>query len=296
MGLLVCLLVAIVSLLGTRTSLLDTVGINGSESARGASTWCAPRGLPTLASTDRRDLLQLREGLLRVFAVTRGSGYSGGVIAPEDMWSDNSPLGSRASRLADGRWPAGYEVRWWTRYYDLVADVLVFGTPRQALAFFGQAAGTDCHRDGVRQPAPWPSQARNLAWVNPDHASQNDAFLLRGRRVYRVAAVRLNDAPKETARVQRRVGTKLVDLLACILPGADCPAGGAVTVDYSGSVGKAGGSPVNCAAIESRLVGETQAVICSRSARSASATISAARLGSPRASRCACWAIRRAAA
>lgn len=228
-----CLVAAIVSLLGTRTSLLDTAGIGGSGSARGASTWCAPRGLPPLASTDRGDLLQLRDGLLRVFAVTRGRGYSGGVIAPEDMWSDNSPLGPRASRLADGRWPAGYEVRWWTRYYDLVADVLVLRTPHRALAFFEQVASSDCHRDGAQQPAPWPPRAHNLAWLNPDHAPQNDVFLLRGRRVYRVAAVRLDDAPKETARVQRRIGAKLVDALACVLPGADCATGGAVGVDYS---------------------------------------------------------------
>ena len=40
---------------------------------------------------------------------------------------------------------------------------------------------------------------------------------------------------------------------------------------------------------------KAQAVICSCLARSASATIWAARLGSPRASRCACWAMRRAA-
>lgn len=232
-GLLVCLLVAIVSLLGTRTTLLDTVGIGGNGSAQGASTWCAPRGLPTPASTDRHDLIQLRDGLLRAFAVTRGRGYSGGVIAPEDMWSDNLPLGARASRLAGGRWPAGYEVRWWTRYYDLAADVLVFGTPHRALAFFRQAASTDCHRDGAQQRAPWPPEARNLAWLNPDHAAQNDVFLLRGRRVYRVAAVRLDDAPEETARVQRRIGAKLADTLACVLPGADCATGGAVSVDYS---------------------------------------------------------------
>ncbi|HXC23067.1 MAG TPA: hypothetical protein VNU28_00665, partial [Solirubrobacteraceae bacterium] len=139
-GLLVCLVAAIVSLLGTRTSLLDGVGVGGSGSAQGASTWCAPRGLPALVSTNRDDLLQLRDGLLRLFAVTRGRGYSGGVIAPEDMWSDNLPLGPRASRLAGGRWPAGYEVRWWTRYYDLAADDLVFSTPHRALAFFKQAA------------------------------------------------------------------------------------------------------------------------------------------------------------
>jgi hypothetical protein len=231
--LLVCLGAAIIALLCTRTGLLGTVGIGGSGSAEGASTWCVPHGLPTLASADRSEVLQLRDGLLRAFDVTGGRGYTGGVVAPEDMWSDDSPLRADASRLAGGRWPAGYEVRWWTRAYDLVADVLVLGSAHQARAFFEEAASTDCHRDGVqRAAARWLPQGRNLAWVNPDHARQSDVFLLRGRRVYRVAAVRLDDARAETARAERRTGAEIADALACVLPGAECRAAGAVNVDY----------------------------------------------------------------
>ncbi len=232
--LLVCLGAAVIALLGTRTNLLGTVGIGGSGSAEGASTWCAPRGLPALAAVDRDELLQLRDGLLRVFDVIGGRGYTGGVATPEDMWSDDSPLGPRASRLADGRWPAGYEVRWWTRAYDLVADVLVFESTHQARELFAEAASTDCHRGGVQRPAArWLPQARNLTWVNPDHVRQSDVFLLRGRRVYRVAAVRLDDARAETARAERRTGTEIADALACVLPGAECRAWGAVSIDYS---------------------------------------------------------------
>ena len=232
--LLVCLGAAVIALLGTRTSLPGAVGLGGSGSAEGASTWCAPRGLPTLASADRGELLQLRDGLLRVFDVTGGRGYTGGVVTTEDMWSDDSPLGPRASRLADGRWPAGYEVRWWTRAYDLVADVLVFGSTRQARELFAEAASTDCHRDGVQRPAArWLPQARNLTWVNPDHVRQSDVFLLRGRRVYRVAAVRLDDAPAETARAERRTGAEIADALACALPRTGCRVRGAVSIDYS---------------------------------------------------------------
>ena len=232
--LLICLGAAVVSLLCTRTSLLGTVGIAGSGSAEGASTWCAPRGLPALASADRGDLLQLRDGLLRVFDVIGGRGYTGGVVTPEDMWSDDSPLGPDASRLADRRWPAGYEVRWWTRDYDLVADVLVFGLAHHARELFEEAASTDCHRDGVQRPAArWLPQASNLTWVNPDHVRQSDVFLLRERRVYRVAVVRLNDAPAETARAERRTGAEIADALACVLPGAGCRPSGAVSIDYS---------------------------------------------------------------
>jgi hypothetical protein len=232
--LLICLGAAIISLLCTRTSFLDAVGIGGSGSAEGASTWCVPRGLSTLVSADRGELLQLRDGLLRVFDVIGGRGYTGGVVTPEDMWSDDSPLGPHASRLANGQWPAGYEVRWWTRAYDLVADVLVFESAHHARELFEEAASADCHRDGVQRPAArWLPQARNLMWVNPDHVRQSDVFLLRGRRVYRVAAVRLDDAPAETARAERRTGAEIADALACVLPGAECRASGAVSVDYS---------------------------------------------------------------
>jgi hypothetical protein len=231
--LLVCLGAAIVVLLGMRTSLQGAVGIGGGGSVEGASTWCAPRGLPAPASADLSELLELRAGLLKVFTFSGGRGYSGGVVTPEDMWSDDSPLGSRSSRSADGLWPAGYEVRWWTRDYDLVADVLVLRTARQAGKLFAEAASADCHRAGAQRPARLPPQGRNLAWVNPDQARQNDVFLLRGRRLYRIAAVRLDSAPAETARAERRAGAELADTLACILPGAGCMASEAVSVDYS---------------------------------------------------------------
>lgn len=230
--LLACLGVAIVALLGTRTSLLSASGIGSGGRAEGASTWCAPHGLPTLASIDLRELLELRAGVLAVFAISGGRGYTGGVTNPEDMWSDDSPLGPRASRLANGLWPAGYEVRWWTRDYDLVADVLVFGAPGEAREFFEEAAGSDCHRAGSQRPALSPPRARNLEWVNPDSAKQNDVFLLRGRRVYRVAAVRLRGAPAETARAELRVGAEVVDTLGCALPSAGCAVRGAESVDY----------------------------------------------------------------
>jgi hypothetical protein len=149
------------------------------------------------------------------------------------MWSDDSPLQPRSARSADGPWPAGYELRWWTRNYDVVADVLVFSAARQAREFFEDAASTDCHRAGRQRPARWPPLARNLAWVNPDDAKEDDVFLLRGRRVYRVAAVRLEGAPAMTAQAEQRVGADVVDALACALPRAGCTASGTVSVAYS---------------------------------------------------------------
>ncbi|HXB65296.1 MAG TPA: hypothetical protein VNV42_10515 [Solirubrobacteraceae bacterium] len=228
--LLVCLGGAIVLLLGTRTSLLGAAAIGGGD-AQGASnapTWCTPRGLPAPTDADPEALIALRARLLRVFALYGGQRYVGGIATPGDMWSDDLPLRLRSSRLADGLWPAGYEMRWWTRDYDVGADVFAFGGSRQARELFKVAASTDCHRDGVLWPAFSPPRARNLMWVNPDLARQSDVFLLRGSRVYRIAAVRLQGAPAESVQAQRRTGARLLDALACVLPDAQCKASGAV--------------------------------------------------------------------
>jgi hypothetical protein len=225
--LLVCLGAAVALLLGTRTNLLGAVGVGGSgSSADGASAWCVPNRLPAPADADPEELVELRDGLLRVFALSGGRRYAGGIVTPEDMWSDDPPLRLRSTRLADGLWPAGYEMRWWMRDFDVGADALVFGGARQALEFFGQAASTDCHRAGVVWSALSPPRARNLTWVNPDHVRQSDVFLLRGRYVYRIVAVRLEGAPAETALRERQAGARLVDTLACVLPGAGCTASG----------------------------------------------------------------------
>ncbi len=228
-----CLGAAIVLLLGTRTSLLGAVGVGGGGNAEGrvgnavrASMWCIAHRLPALAGADIEELVELRRGPLAVFESSGGRRYAGGIVTPEDMWSDDSPLRVRSSRLADGLWPAGYEMRWWTRDYDVGADALLFGEAREAREFFEEAASTYCHRAGVVWPALSPPRARNLTWVNPDDAQQTDVFLLSGRRVYRVAAVRLQGAPAETAQAERRTGARLTDTLACALPGAGCTASG----------------------------------------------------------------------
>jgi hypothetical protein len=216
-------------LLGARTSLLSVAEISGGGNPQGASTsstWCAPPRLPVPAGAGLEELVALRAVLLRVFALYGGRRYAGGIVTPEDMWSDDPPLRLRSTRLADGLWPSGYEMRWWTRDFDIGADALVFGGARQAREFFGEAASTDCHRAGVLWSALSPPRARNLAWVNPDHARQSDVFLLRGRHVYRIVAVRLEGAPAETAQVERRTSARFIDTLACVLPGAGCTASG----------------------------------------------------------------------
>ncbi len=231
--LLVCLGATIVLLLGTRTSLLNAVGVGGGGdaegqvgSAVGASMRCVAHRLPALADADLDELVELHRAPLAVFEDSGGSRYAAGIATPEDMWSDDLPLRVRSSRSADGLWPAGYEIRWWTRDYNVAADALMFAESREAREFFGEAASTYCHRAGVVWLALSPQRASNLTWVNPDDARQSDVFLLRGRRVYRVVAVRLQGAPAETAQAERRAGARFTDTLACALPGAGCTAPG----------------------------------------------------------------------
>jgi hypothetical protein len=209
-----CLIVAWV---GGRLSVLDALGLGGGGSTEKAVSWCIPRSLPTAAIVGPGELLDLRAG---VSAVTPEDGrrYASGVALPEDMWSDGGPTTLNASRMAGGRWPAGYELRWWTRDYDTVADVVMFSNARQAGEFFQEAAGTRCRRAGRSYSTVFAPQARDLTWTNPDSVKQSDTFLLRGRRVYRIAAVSLVDATP----VGQRADLAFTEALACRLPGAGC--------------------------------------------------------------------------
>jgi hypothetical protein len=215
--LLVCLCGALAGLLGSSTSLLSRLGGGSGASAEGASTRCAPPGLPEPAGAGIAQLVELRADLIAA-TPRAGRRYAGGIFTPADIWSDDEPQRLRSSRLPDGRWPAGYELRWWTPLYDTVADVLVFSGSRQARAFFQAAASTRCHRAGVSRTPAFPPQARGLAWVNPDDAQQEDVFLLRGASVYRVAVVRLARTPA----VARHVDFEFAAALACGLPAAGC--------------------------------------------------------------------------
>ena len=72
-----------------------------------------------------------------------------------------------------------------------------------------------------------PSGAGNLYWVNPDNAQQWDVLFARGRRLYRVGDVPAS-YPPATSPAQRTLerdrANSTVEVLACALPGAGCPA------------------------------------------------------------------------
>jgi hypothetical protein len=222
-ALLACLWVAVLALLLTRTGLGRALGVGGGgEAARAAPAWCTPGRLPPLARVDFKQLLALRAELPRVIAPIGGHRYEGGVASAERMWSDNSPQPLDAVRPVEGRWPAAYEMRWWTAgNADVAADVLAFPSDKQATRFFAKATSVHCHRDGQQPPSALPPRVRNLVWVNPDRVTEYDAYLRRGRLVYRVVDV----PPRPHAGrspAQPLTTVYAVDLLACALPEAGC--------------------------------------------------------------------------
>lgn len=215
--LLVCLALSVGGLLASGEGIFATA----RRSSQSAHT-CALGNLPALATVDFRGLLELRASLLAVMEPLRTRRYASGTVQPENMWSDDPPHRIASARLPDGRWPAGYEMRTWAgNGDDIAADVLLFATESQARTFFGQAAGAHCHRAGRAAPAPSPALARNLIWVNPDGPTEDDAFLLAGRRVYRIVDVRARQ-PIRPSGGGGQASVSIVDHLACSLAGAGC--------------------------------------------------------------------------
>ncbi len=219
--LLVCLGIAVFALLGSHNSILS----RGSGSSAASPDWCVPVTPPPLRNVPWRQVEDLRASLLPVMAPLARSRYAWGIVSAEDVWTVNSPQSIRSSEM-DGLWPASYEMRSWAidpqlapEQDDIVADVFLFAASGQARRFFAEATGTRCHRDGTERPASQPPQARNLTWVNPDGPTQEDVFLLRGPRVYRIGDVR----PRTHSSAEQRPGVSRINALACALPGANCP-------------------------------------------------------------------------
>jgi hypothetical protein len=221
-ALLGCLGAATIVLLG-RIGLFRAAGFSSHRTQGAAASWCVPGGLPPLARVDVNQLLALRVSLTRVIAPLGGRRYAGGITVPQDMWSDNSPQTPDSARSAQGTWPGGYEMRWWTPGgADVAADALAFADPAQARSFFKRASGVGCHHDAIQPPPLWLRHGRNLVWVNPDDVTEYDAFLQRGRLVYRVVVVSPPPTHGHRLRHPERAGVYGVDALACTLPDANC--------------------------------------------------------------------------
>ena len=220
--LLACLAAAIVALLAGGNGFSSS----SSGNAVASGSRCAP-ATPSLAEASVSELRDLHASLLAMMEPLSRTRYAYGIAAPEAAWFDESPSNLKSSVLADGNWPAGFEMRSWvvdpqltSTYEDVGADVFMFARAAQARSFFIEASSARCHRAGVEGLASRPPLAHTLTWVNPDDAAEQDVFLLRGPLVYRVAVVRPQGRAPSTS--QRQAGLARAAALACALPDAGC--------------------------------------------------------------------------
>jgi hypothetical protein len=183
---------------------------------------CPIAGAPSVIDISRSRLAGLRRDIRRVISLEPGlRPYELGTSSSLAAWSDAEP--GTSSALPDGPdIPGGYEMRWWMRNRDdLVADAWVFAGTGQAHDFLVRASSVRCRTASTAVAASFPSGGRDLEWRNPEGYVQEDVFLLRGRRVYRVSVVVAGAGGSATA-AKRKAAFLLVNDLACTLPGAGC--------------------------------------------------------------------------
>ena len=180
--------------------------------------------LPALATAGLGEIVQLRAALLPVMApLAHGRYYQVGIAAPQDAFSDDSPLAVRSSRLPEGGWPASFEMRAWALAGgDVAGDVFVFATEAQARAFFEKATSTRCRHAGTEMAVSTPYGARDLAWINPDDVAQLDVYLVRGARVYRIGEVPSWAGDSRFSEVELERLAARVNAMACRLAQAGC--------------------------------------------------------------------------
>jgi hypothetical protein len=183
---------------------------------------CPVAGAPSAASVPRGQLVGLRRDIRRVVSFERGlRPYELGPIGSIAAWSDGEP-GTSGSLPAGGSEQAGYEMRWWMRDRDdVVADVWVFADAKEARDLFTRASSSKCRPASMAVAAPYPPGGRDLQWRNPDGFVQEDLYLLRGRRVYRVSVVKAGVGASASDAV-RSAAFLLVNDLACALPSSGC--------------------------------------------------------------------------
>ena len=223
--LLSLLAVLVFCLVVTRVGLLGLGGTSPSDALGGVwAQGCPMRAAPPVATAASDELLGLREDLRRVVrGLSHRRLYSLGSVTSDNAWTDNSPQGGAGRLVVSAGVPGAYEMRWWVTGTDLVADVFVFDRTSQAGDFFELASSPRCRPWGALILASSPPGAREVVWRNPDRAFQEDVFLQRGNRVYRVSDVRAQNGVSQDRSEQQR-GFAVASGLACALPEADCRA------------------------------------------------------------------------
>jgi hypothetical protein len=195
----------------------------GSTSPRLAAC-VGGKGAPQVVQVAPGAQAALRESVARVAPQRVARLYEEGTVTAASAWTDEQPAPPPLSPTA--RRPAGYEMRWWApNGDDVVADVLVFSSPRVAQRYIGLASSARCRTRARERPGAGPPQVANLTWLNPDGAAQADVYMRRGARVFRVvdapAGQRSGAVPGDG--LSRALLT--IDTLACLLPEARCVAG-----------------------------------------------------------------------
>jgi hypothetical protein len=187
------------------------------------ATECPQDEAPVVQTVGREQVRALRAGVRGVVYFAPGiEPYEEGPAAASYAWSDGEP-GSHGSVPAAPRQPGGWEVRWWmpTRD-DVVADAFIFAGEGEARDFLRRATSARCRTAARSVSAPYPPGGRNLGWRNPEGLAQEDLYLRRGRRVYRISVVRPG-ADGRASRAERHLGFEIANALGCGLPGAGCP-------------------------------------------------------------------------
>lgn len=200
----------------------------GEEAAAGPT--CPSAEIPPVTSAGPERLAGFKADLERTIATwaarepekSRPQLYEQGVVTDAAAWSDMEP-GTRGVPTS-GSSPAGFEMRWWiwTRgWNDVVADVFLFEDASAAAEYLDLATGTECRNNAVSKRATLPPGGRYLEWANPFNFAQQDVYLRRGSRVYRVAIVQPG-AGSPAPKAKRLAGFRFVSEIACGLPQAGC--------------------------------------------------------------------------
>ncbi len=148
--------------------------------------------------------------------------YEQGVVSGAAAWTDMEP-GTGGVPVSGSQY-GGFEMRWWIwtwGWNDVVADVFLFDGASAAAEYVELASDTECRSNTMKEAAPLPPGARYLGWSNPFDFAQQDVFLRRGSRVYRVSVVQPG-AESKASKAKREIGFRLVSEIACGLPDSGC--------------------------------------------------------------------------
>lgn len=183
---------------------------------------CPMEKTPALRTVTLDGIDRLREGITAEAVFGAGlHSYEEGFVGVGAAFSDQEPTMQPISTSDEGV-EAGYEIRWWTPgRHDVVADVWLFEDAGSAEDFIDQATSLRCRESARKTMAPTPPGGVDFEWRNPFGFMQQDLYLARGSRVYRLAVV-VPGAPDHPVGSARHEGFELANALGCELLDLPC--------------------------------------------------------------------------